>query len=378
MNAQAAETINSMIEILVEDSDSYFLNVTAEIQDIKVTLNRYSMEFPTLYAGNVYNIYGEHLQGIILENYGNIPTNFSWENIDTPSLIATFNPQQGTISPKSSIKIHLKFVPRIGQNLNQLLICNIEGLNAPTGFELTAQVDGLSVSYEYYDERLSKTSFGNSPLGASHTNPSNTTKRDKGTSTNRNSLRNSTRQNQKSFIQEEKIEIKAFEKIELLDLQINLPKVLKFSLKNTSGIPTKFNFYMENFEPLNHKEIVLKHTVTQSSMNSLSKDKIKISFAKDTKFNRSLIDKDKSMRMIGSFIGDEHEKTHNFTSVNGQEMNKMKLLNRDQKFFLTNNKGVAVVCEPNKGVLSPQDEVLITVTIYNDTCGQFEVHILID
>lgn len=45
-----------------------------------------------------------------------------------------------------------------------------------------------------------------------------------------------------------------FEKIEVLDLRINKPRVLKFVVKNTSGLDTKFDLKVENYEPLEHRE----------------------------------------------------------------------------------------------------------------------------
>jgi hypothetical protein len=41
-------------------------------------------------------------------------------------------------------------------------------------------------------------------------------------------------------------------------------------------------------------------------------------------------------------------------------------------FFLSNNKGIAVVFNPYIGELPPNSEIPITVTIYNNVCGKFD------
>jgi len=43
---------------------------------------------------------------------------------------------------------------------------------------------------------------------------------------------------------------------------------------------------------------------------------------------------------------------------------------------LGNDKGIALVCEPYQGELKPYEEVLINVTIYNDSCGKFEDYLV--
>jgi len=49
-----------------------------------------------------------------------------------------------------------------------------------------------------------------------------------------------------------------------------------------------------------------------------------------------------------------------------------KVMEKNQNFFLSNNKGIALVFTPNMGDLPPNAEVPITVTIYNNLCGKFD------
>jgi len=49
-----------------------------------------------------------------------------------------------------------------------------------------------------------------------------------------------------------------------------------------------------------------------------------------------------------------------------------KVFEKEQNFFLQNNKGIAIVFTPNQGELPPNSDVPITVTIYNNQCGKFD------
>lgn len=49
-----------------------------------------------------------------------------------------------------------------------------------------------------------------------------------------------------------------------------------------------------------------------------------------------------------------------------------KVFEKEQNYFLQNNKGIAIVFTPNQGDLPPNSEVPITVTIFNNVCGKFD------
>jgi hypothetical protein len=46
-------------------------------------------------------------------------------------------------------------------------------------------------------------------------------------------------------------------------------------------------------------------------------------------------------------------------------------LENDQRVSLSNNLGLAVVCEPSKGQLPAYGSVVVTVSAFNDICGLF-------
>jgi hypothetical protein len=49
-----------------------------------------------------------------------------------------------------------------------------------------------------------------------------------------------------------------------------------------------------------------------------------------------------------------------------------KKFEKDANFFLSNNKGIAIVFSPHMGELPPHSEIPITVMVYNNVCGRFE------
>lgn len=75
-------------------------------------------------------------------------------------------------------------------------------------------------------------------------------------------------------------------------------------------------------------------------------------------------------------MSDEHEQTQKFSSAVGETFTKTKQLEKEQGFYLSNNKGLAIVFNPFMGDLPPNSEIPVTVTIYNNVCGKFDDRII--
>jgi hypothetical protein len=52
------------------------------------------------------------------------------------------------IQPRSELKIKMGVTVYTGGNLNELFLCDIQDMELPLGFEMTADAFGLNVSYE--------------------------------------------------------------------------------------------------------------------------------------------------------------------------------------------------------------------------------------
>ncbi len=54
-----------------------------------------------------------------------------------------------------------------------------------------------------------------------------------------------------------------------------------------------------------------------------------------------------------------------------------RVLNQAQKIYLSNNKGISIMCEPMSGVLHKKQTQKIVVTMFNDTSGKFKDNLVI-
>lgn len=54
-----------------------------------------------------------------------------------------------------------------------------------------------------------------------------------------------------------------------------------------------------------------------------------------------------------------------------------RALNQAQKIYLSNNKGISIMCEPSSGVLYKRRSQNIIVTMFNDTSGRFKDNLVI-
>ena len=83
-----------------------------------------------------------------------------------------------------------------------------------------------------------------------------------------------------------------------------------------------------------------------------------------------------SQKRNKAILSDEHEHTQKFTSVSGSTFTQTKKIEKEQSYFLQNNKGIAIVFNPHIGSLPAHSEIPITVTIYNNVCGKFDDKII--
>jgi hypothetical protein len=162
-----------------------------------------------------------------------------------------------------------------------------------------------------------------------------------------------------------------------------------------SGIKTAFNFHSLTFEPVSHQAPAKKSEVEKAreaeeaalleagpdSPTSLNSTPIKkggkqIRFAPSAKsgsrLGASYTKKGQEKKLARPILSDEHEQTNKFSSATGGTFTATKRLEQEQAFFLGNNKGIAIVFNPQIGELPPHSEVVINVTIYNNVCGKFD------
>ncbi|CAD8087121.1 unnamed protein product [Paramecium primaurelia] len=347
--SREAETYNDFLYFQVENGDCVVLDVFAEVQNPSVSLNRLSLNIDTLYCGNTYTFDQRAQQYIQLQNLGNISTPFEWvvDNEKQDKYLVQFEPKKGVLKPKTNQIIKFSIKPKEGGKLNELFVCEVQGLQYPLGFEMNTMIYGLSVEYELVDDSAhisSKTSV----------------------SSKSKSLKDS----RKSLLKADtEIKNQQMDKLEFYNCTINQPKQAKFLIKNTSGIHTQFTLFMRKYQP---------HALEEQSTLFDDFD-AKSQAARTIKFAESSISKSVSKKgkiTQGGrpvvLLTNKIEKTHNFTSEAGLKLNKQKKMEHDQRVYLSNNLGIAVVFEPSSGTLNAYGSVVVQVTVFNDICGLFE------
>lgn len=146
--------------------------------------------------------------------------------------------------------------------------------------------------------------------------------------------------------------------VNFTECRINKPLSKKFIIKNLSGIATTFKFGASDFEPISHVAPTKKSEVQialeaeqarkklaeqeASNENSVVKKKT-IRFASSSKMNASGTS-DKRTKPI---LTDEHEATQKFTSASGNTFTQTKVFEKEQTYYLSNNKGIAIVFNPH-------------------------------
>ena len=159
---------------------------------------------------------------------------------------------------------------------------------------------------------------------------------------------------------------------------INTPRQLIFQLKNTSGIQTSFSITSLNYPPPPLSQLEQKLDLQSKQPHNHDKGKIKDDglVKKDDKILRlhtlksmksTLLKPDKSLQLLTS----ELEKSENFFSTAGRALNKAKQLQHDQKLYLTSDSGLCLLPTPYSSLLPPSSSQPITLTLYNDICGEF-------
>ena len=179
----------------------------------------------------------------------------------------------------------------------------------------------------------------------------------------------------------------------------------KFIIKNHSGIAAHYELQVKDYEPILFQDpgegenkdtaesLATTHRKTRrgsaarsaaytseedmSEGDSASVATFKTKTSKRVGF--SITKRGKKLRprrLKKPIISDAHEETHKFASKAGETFAATRKMEREQNFYLRNNKGIALVCIPHKGELAPNSETIVTVGMYNNVCGKFEDTIL--
>ena len=294
---------------------------------------------------------------ITIINPSNLPIHFKWDNVfEADKLSAEFEPNMGEIPPHGKAEINFKIVYFFLSNVDDMFVCHIDEMDIPLGVVVQGTVIGLDIGYEILPESYEEIQKLNSTkLKQSKNNYENAKEHNLAKTGLRQNIKNKEIRNiELEKATAEKLKLK---EINLKNLRVNTPFELFIKLKNLSGIPTKYILGVKNYPPGKEKVVKIDKDQTTTNITKLSK------LSKKTQ-------KNKNFKIDHLLLSAAHEEI-NFTSPKGQEFTKQKQIEKDSIFYLSSQKGIAIVIEPKKGDLAPHSEVIIKISFFNECVGDF-------
>ena len=300
----------------------------------------------------------QHNNNIItIINPSNLPIHFKWDNVfEADKLSAEFEPNTGEIPPHSKIDINFKIIYFFLSTVDDMFVCHIDELDIPLGIVVQGTVIGLDIGYEMLPESYDAIQKLNSTqLKESKNNYENAKEHNLAKTGLRQNIKNKEIRNiELEKATAEKLKLK---EINLRNLRVNTPFEMYIKLKNLSGIPTKYILGVKHYPPGKEKVVKIDKDQTTTNITKLSK------LSKKTQ-------KNKNFKIDHLLLTAAHEEI-NFTSPKGQEFTKQKQIEKDSIFYLSSQKGIAIVIEPKKGDLAPHSEVIIKISFFNECVGDF-------
>ena len=71
-------------------------------------------------------------------NVGNLSAGFEWD-AGADDCTVRFEPTKGTIKAKSKLRVQVSITVSIAGDFDSVMVCNVEGMDSPIGFELAAR-----------------------------------------------------------------------------------------------------------------------------------------------------------------------------------------------------------------------------------------------
>eukprot|EP00742_Colponemidia_sp_Colp-10_P004652 GILJ01004963.1.p1 GENE.GILJ01004963.1~~GILJ01004963.1.p1 ORF type:complete len:1158 (+),score=96.75 GILJ01004963.1:112-3474(+) len=346
-----------VVECRVKDGGSQYVVIKAEIQYPQVTVEPLEMDL-----GKVYTGVPVPPRFLTLRNLTNIASMFHWEELTVAGqLVATFDPPRGIVPPKGEVRIEFNICcESTDPNMEILFSCDIEGMEAPIGFIVYAEVYGLEVSYRLsgVDSQI----FYSRPLSSAPLRP-------RSELSSRLSSRPGT----------------SHRSLTGHDAAPPLPPALdlgsaaiaqrcksKFILKNESGSFSTFRLEFQKFgNPQNHFDF---NAPSPSSPNTRSPSGLSVSGMIELEATN---DQGEETHMSTSkrnkfLLTNKYESTARFQSRAGRDFLQTRDTRLQHKQQLSTGQGCALQAIPAAGQLAPWQEIEVDVFAVSDMCGSYE------
>ena len=365
LGSNTVETIDDFIEIAVEHGQTKYVQLLGEVQKPIVQFENHDLTMDNVYAGI------EQTFEIVMINVGNLSARFNWDDYAEDCSVS-FEPSSGTIKAKSKLKVNVTITVNFAGEFNNVFVCDVEGMDYPIGFELFSNVKGLEVSYMQM--------LGNLSIAASQASMA---------SSRKSTVLQTPRRGTVVVPEPQKLEFLSFE-----GLNINQTRTVKFTIVNTSGLGADFTICSKNYEPLEHEEVKTSNfTSKQSSVAGSqrggpapapqsgsrkasqpgSRGRVKSGSVKKSEASSM---RGTARKLLNPQKQTEHKPSRIKLATPKESISPSKARERREEFYLSNGKGIAVVCQPNKGYLAPHGEAQISVTLYNNSGGSYDDQIV--
>lgn len=349
------------------------IKIICEIQEPIVALSRTVLSYPTLYANKVYALKtSRDPNSIVLRNLGNIPTDFEWEDINHDDIIqSAVQPKSGTLEPKSEILIKFKFIVKLYGKFSFLFKCNLSACDLPLGFRLDTQVFGLDVYYEVAPKENELSFLKRKMLKKKNKNLN--TLQGEASLAERSVRTQSSKMGSTAVLEKLLKKGEEFTKLEFLGLEINEPTSTKFLIKNLSGIKTTFRLSFENYQSDANPISIVEEGESSMAKTQGASSTFKKSFSKAFTISTDSVKKTNMSKTAKppKLVNERIERTHVFYSSNGMKHTKAKRERLLAENYLSNDKGIAIVCIPEEGTLNPHSQLEINVSVFNEIAGSY-------
>lgn len=300
-----------------------------------------------------------------LVNISNLETSFKFAEPQGSSKMYSveFVPKQGVLRSKETLLVVMHYTPRQAGKNTALFACMVRGLPAPLGFEVTTTQKGLVLSYELL------------PTGADGKSIA-------------------VPKSPKEVALERGIKISDCDLEPETNLLSNFPR-LQFGdaiplatrstvlvlIRNFSGIEARIDLEAKRFPPvLSHPDLVssnqkLHGSNTASSLDSSSQSSTSptstnsrhcaLGYTKRSQKQSTTTSKKKKL------LSDSHEHTRRFQSQKGKEYVHKCDEDDEARHVLGQGHGVVFQARPNHFRIPPWEQVVVTVTCFNNMPGTY-------
>lgn len=299
-----------------------FISVRGEVQAPLVFLSHTEVPVGTCFSGITIR------RTVRLTNLSNLSTRFKWERpLGTDrSFALTFTPVEGTLGEKESMEVAIDFTPQRAGNVTDLCACRVFGMPQPLGFELTATVMGVTVSYELLGKEDEPPAALGLPTDLQFTGtgvlptPAPPPKLHFGDA------------------------VPLFER-----------RHLRFVIRNLSAIAAPFSLSPGKYKiPAKAAGAAAAAAVTAAAVGAAS-----VGLRRGTGVKRHRV------------LDNAHETTGAFYSEAGRRHVLRQTQVHEDKVVLSNGQGAAFTVTPSQGVLPPWGVVVVTLEAFNNMPGTY-------